>query len=277
MDSHFQKILLPFRILSVYQPPNGCRPCGILVILVAILVAASYYSDDWLDKLTTVRFLLDIFQGIAPVISYLVIVLEVYKSRKANARIFKLVQDILDIFDGHLKTPLVLEVQKSLNWFLFYAISLQITFFAIELSILIGIQRNSLWFYNRLVSFVGCFGSRLFLLYFLMHVRNFGFLLRNILDYQKRINFQMQFNKPEKDQLKIERQQKRQLHLRRAYNKLVLINWLVNDSFKYSLTFTFVTNVGCIAISWIWNYLSLRFGNKFGLGEAQLSFQGRTH
>lgn len=270
MDPLLSKILKSFHLLSIHQVGSSKFPLNpsipILLILCLVIATASYYSDLCFDNSTNVHMLLDFFQGYGPLISYLVIILEGFKSRKSVEKIWKLLQEILEVFRKELNASLVIEFRRILRRFAFFAIAISVLFMAVEFTIILGVKKKLMWFYNRLVGQTGLIGCRFYLLYFILHVRIFRFLLESLLEYQKRINFKMQHcTHPNHLPLR-EKQGQMQMHLRRVYNKLVLMNWLINDAFKYSLVVIFVTNVVCLAISWIWNYISFRFGTTFALG-----------
>lgn len=266
MQSLLQRTVVAFHMMSVHQEPTGRPSLGILVFLVLLLVTGTYYSEICFDQSTNVRFLLDLFQGYGPVISYLVIVLEAIKSRRSIAKVWRLANEILDVFDRDLRASVAAEFSKCVRLFVVYAALMSATMLAVDLTIMHGVRRHELWFYNRLLSFPGFFGCRVSLLYFILLVRIFHFLLRAILNHQRRITFQLQHRITTEEPSHSRRLVEMQLQLRRAFNKLTLMNSLINASFKYSLTCAFVTNVVCIAISWIWNYLSIRFGNALPIG-----------
>lgn len=270
MDPLLARILIPFRLLAIYQPPEllGFKllnPVVPVVLILAVdLYIASNYPQVFFDHGTNIRLLMDLVQGYGPIFAYLVILLEAFKSRKTIQGIWQNLKIILDIFEKDLKSSLKLEFRRMLMWYIVYAIILKFLCLLVEVLIIVGVQRNTMWFYNRLANFPGFFGSRTFILSFTLHVRIFRFLLLSIVKYQRSINFKLIHCKKKRDMMK--KQEKLQHHLRRAYNKLILLNWQINEAFKFSLLATFVSNVICIAIAWIWNYLSLRFGNAFMFG-----------
>lgn len=238
-------------------------PYAAILVMCMTIATASYHTDICFDNSTNMHLLLDLFQGYAPLISYLVIILEGLNNRKHLSKIWKLHRDVLDIFERELKVPLFLEFRRLLRWFVLLAVTIQFIFLVIEYTIITGVVKKKVWFYNRLVCLPGYIGCRAYLVYYILHVQIFRFLMRCILEYQTRINFALQHR------VLREKQTEMQLHVRRAYNKVVRINGLVNECFKYSLTVNFVTNVVCVAVSWIWNYISIRFGTTFALGECR--------
>lgn len=276
MDSLLSKVLIVFRVLGVYQPvtlPKFNPAIFVLALLVTELTIATLYPRAFFEYQTNVRYLLNWMQGYPPLFVYILVVLEAVKSRKMVHKIFRDVHAILDIFEDDLKSPIKIEFRQMIRSFIVYALAVHLFCSTVEIRILYGVQQQTVWFNNRLMYFPGHFGNRTFLLLFILHVRIFRFLLKSILEYQKEINFKIQYCNPKRHAKLIDKQEEMQLHLRRAFNKLVRINWLINDAFKFSILSCFLLNFVLIAVSWVWNYISYRFGNPFLLGECSLIYR----
>ena len=262
MEPNRRLTLLPYYILGVYGIQRGPPAFLIICILISVLALAASYPELCFETSSNVRYLLDTFQGYGPIATYLVIILEAFLSRNKIEDIWRLVKETLDIFSVHLRSPLEEEYHKCLQscrifFFLLHGIT---SFF--DIFILATITQNFNWFHNRLIGYSGYIGCRTMILFHILHVSVFKFLMKAILEHQKRINFKFQFGGHGKYEGMIRRQLEVQMHLKRAYNKLVRINWLINDAFKFSLTCVFSMNVICSIINWIWTYLTFRFGNQ---------------
>lgn len=269
MDPVLQKILVPFHLLGVHQSGAYCvfiNPAVyVLLVLSVNIYLATVNVDVAFDGGTNIRLLLDLFQGYSPIFTYGIIVLEAIVKAKSVRAIWVNLEDILEIFEKKLKRPLKLEFQKMLFWFSIYAFNINLCCMIIDFTIIVGVRKNTAWFYNKMVNFIGFFGCRFALLFFVLLVRIYRFLLQNIVKYQQEINFKLVHCAKRKDLMK--KQEDNQRNLRRAYNLLTLINWEINESLKFSLLATFASNIVCMAIVWLWNYLSIRFGNPFMFGE----------
>lgn len=268
MDLLLRKTLVPFRLLAIHQIPPTVPLHSILIIciLVGVIVVASLHSHLVFDNATNVRLLLDIFQGFAPGISFIVIVLEAMKSRRSIERIWTLIKEIVDTFQSERGSVVVVDLKNLLFRHNRHCLVLQALFLSIDFTIIIGVRRNPSWFHNRLVNFLGFLGSRTLILYYILYVRIVSHLLRSLVEEQRRINLKLvwQIGRRETESRRL---LERQRTVGRIFSKVVRIIWLINDSFKYSLTVTFTTNIVCMAISWIWNYLSVRYGTIFGFGK----------
>lgn len=271
MDPLLSNILIPFQLLAIYQPPRSL--CWSLInpaIPVAFILMVDLYLGSsnphlFFSHATNIRTVLNCVQGYGPIISYLVIVLESIKSRHTIQAIWQNFEIILEIFEKDLNSSIKIEFRRTLLWYILHGISLTLLCLCVEIKIIVGVKRNTTWFNNRIMSFPGNFGNRTFIIFFILHVRMFRFLLLSIVEYQRRINFKLIYCKQNTEM--INKQLELQHHLRGAYNKLILLNWQINEAFKFSLLTSCISSILYVSISWIWNYLSLRFGNAFLLGE----------
>lgn len=258
-----------FRLLCVFYPPRDSRPqfiWGFVIILILILdlIIVTFYAPLVFDMSTRVRFLLDISQVYAPVISYAVIIIESALSRHRLALVWKNFQEVLEIFEQDLEiTNIKSRFKKILLKCKIFGGIIQLICTGSEFIIIIGIRKNASWFKNRWSAFPGFLGCRTSILLYIFHVQIVTFLLQSLVLCQKRIHSNYNSRLMRFDRKQVENE----LHLRRIFNKIFLISGLLNESFKWSLLLNFITNVFCICVAWFWNYVALRFGNKYLFGE----------
>lgn len=281
MDVLSRKVLHhPFRFLCVYYSPRNGRSQfipGVVIILCLVLDLAvvTFYAPRVFDMSTRVRFLLDISQVYAPIISYSAIIIEAARSRHRLATIWRNVQGAAEIFERDLKIPTFSRLQNVFRKFKIFAIFIQLVCTGTELVIIVGIRKNSSWFKNRWSAFPGFLGGRSAILLYILYVQIIGFLLQCLEHCQTQINCATESHFPNR-LMRFDRQLvDKQLHVRRIFHKVVIISRLLNESFKWSLLLNFLTNVFCICVAWFYNYVAIRFGNKYLFGGSSFIQQFR--
>lgn len=275
MEFQITKILSPFRFLCVFYPPRNFHSqfvfgLAIILILLLDLATVTYYAPFVFDVSTRVRFLLDISQVYAPVLSYAVIIIEAALSRHRLAMIWKNIESVVRIFERDLQMNTSSQLRGVLRKFILFGILIQLACTGIELGIILGIRKNASWLKNRWSAFPGFLGCRTAILLYILYVQIIGFLLESLGQCQRQITSQGVDRIPNRLLRFDRRRVERQLHLRRIFSKVALITRLLNESFKWSLLLNFLTNVFCICIAWFWNYVALRFGNRYLFGEVIL-------